>query len=126
MWYSIVLKRSNDITRIIRFNNKLDLNEQFLNIYKTLWDILFNETSDKLFVKSFWSSPFYSFKLFKKFKKATHDKDLIKKYKNFSYTYSLMKTLLVNYNYWNSDDIKIMYILDVNNNLVDPLNIKLN
>lgn len=125
MKYSIILKRANDITRSIEFDNTKNIDEQFKNIYKTLWYILFNETSDKLFAKSFWSSPFYSFKLFRQFKKATHDKQMISNYKNFNYVYKLIKILLINYNYWNPKDIQVIYIIDSNDILTDPSDIVL-
>lgn len=126
MKYKIVLNRLNDILRYIQFDNEDNLMNQLSNIYERIWDILFNETSDKLFSKAFWSNPFLSMSLIKKFKQITHNKKIINNLTNFSSVYELLKRLLVNFNFWNNKNIKIIYILNDNNDLVDPEDIKIN
>lgn len=126
MEYQIILRRNNDIERIIQFSNEGKIYETLKNLYEGVWNIVFKETSDKLFSKGFWSNLLLSFKLMIDFKKSTHNKKLIDTYENFSNVYENLKRIFIHFNYWTKKDVRVIFIRDSLGNLVDPSNISLN
>lgn len=127
MKYSIVLKRIDDQTRFIDFINTGDLSSTLINIYKDVWNLIFDETSDKKFAPTVFFKFFVVIKLINKFYKSTHKKKLIDKYKNFGYVFDLIKKLLILFHYWTKQERVQIYILKYNTNLLlEPEQIILN
>lgn len=127
MKYSIVLKRIDDQARFIDFINTGNLSATLLNIYEEVWNLIFDETSDKKFAPTVFFKFFVVIKLINKFYKATHKKRLINQYKNFGYIFDLIKRLLILFHYWVKQERVQIYILKYNTNLLlEPEQIILN
>lgn len=127
MKYSIVLERIDDQPRFITFVNTEEISKTLINIYNEVWNLIFDETSDKKFAPTVFLKFIVVIRLIYKFYKATHKKKLINKYKNFGYVFYLIKRLLILFNYWSKQERIDIYILKYNTNiLLEPEQIILN